>query len=311
MILSKSRLYRVSELCKLFGRTKQAYYQHQDTILKKLAEESFVVEYVKSVRKSDGGIGGLKLWQMCHSEFGEREAIGRDRFEAIIAKNGLNVRKRTYTPRTTDSTHGLPTYPNLVKSYIPFAPNKLWVSDITYQKIWDDTEKETYHFCYISLVTDYYTKQIVGYAVGQTLAASYSIEALNMALESSNERSAGLIHHSDRGVQYASYEYIKLLKDSDITISMTESGDPKDNAVAERVNNTLKNELFKGMTFYTIEQVRKAMKTAVDFYNHRRPHMSLDMMTPAEAAKKTGEITKKWTSHRENHIKALKLEEKR
>ena len=115
-----------------------------------------------------------------------------------------------------------------------------------------------------------------------------------------------LIHHSDRGVQYASYAYTGRLKDCQIRISMTESGNPKDNAVAERVNNTIKNELLKGMVFYRIREVKAAVKVAVEFYNHERPHWSLDGMTPSEAAEGEGELKKRWISYRERAIKRLK-----
>ena len=119
----------------------------------------------------------------------------------------------------------------------------------------------------------------------------------------SKEELHNLIHHSDRGVQYASYAYTDRLKQAGVRISMTECGNPKDNAVAERVNNTIKNELFKGMKFHTIEQVRQALKVAVDFYNNERPHWSLDGMTPVQAGRMKGEIQKKWTSFREIAIK--------
>lgn len=260
-----------------------------------------MIEYVKDVRRYDPGIGGRKLWQMYRSEFGRENALGRDRFESIVRNNGLCIRYGTRKPRTTDSRHAYPVYPDLVKNLIPDAPDTVWVSDITYQKIWDG--EETYHFCYISLITDYYTKEIIGYAVGASLSACYPIAALRMALRRLTGTSGLPIHHSDRGVQYASYEYVSLLKQFGLAISMTERGDPKENAVAERVNNTLKNELFKSMEFRTIEQVKKALEKAVDFYNNRRPHMSLDMMTPAKAAMQKGEIKKCWTSYRENHLR--------
>ena len=113
-----------------------------------------------------------------------------------------------------------------------------------------------------------------------------------------------LIHHSDRGCQYASSEYVRLLQEHDIRISMTETGDPKDNAQAERINNTMKNELLKGMRFTNIEEVEAAVARAVDFYNNERPHMSINMKTPAEAALCEGEIPKLWVSYRENAIRA-------
>ena len=161
-------------------------------------------------------------------------------------------------------------------------------------------------FCYLSVVTDYYTKEIVGWCVGETLEARFAIEALEMALQRLGGKPAeNLIHHSDRGVQYASYAYTDILKKNNIRISMTECGDPKDNAVAERVNGIIKNELLMDMRFFSIEEVRKALKAAIDFYNNERPHMSLDWMTPAQAALCSGELRKKWVSYREKAIKSL------
>ncbi len=284
----------------------QAYYKHGNTDLRKLAEESFCVEFIKRVRQKDHGIGGGKLWKMYKREFGEEHSVGYNRFYDIIEKYSLKVRKKKRRVKTTDSGHGLPTYPNLVKELIPLRPNQLWVSDITYMVIYLNAQTGEYDFCYLSLVTDCYTKEIIGWCVGETLETKFAIEALNMALSRLNGNPAeGLIHHSDRGVQYASYDYTKLLKKHNIKISMTECGDPKDNAVAERVNGIIKNELLMGTSFFSIEEVRKALKVAIDFYNNERPHMSLDWKTPAEAALCTGELKKKWKSYRELAIKSL------
>ena len=284
----------------------QAYYKHGNTDLRKLAEESFCVEFIKRVRQKDHGIGGGKLWKMYKREFGEEHSVGYNRFYDIIEKYNLKVRKKKRRVKTTDSGHGLPTYPNLVKEFIPLRPNQLWVSDITYMVIYLNAHTGEYDFCYLSLVTDCYTKEIIGWCVGETLETKFAIEALNMALSRLNGNPAeGLIHHSDRGVQYASYDYTKLLKKHNIKISMTECGDPKDNAVAERVNGIIKNELLMGTSFFSIEEVRKALKVAIDFYNNERPHMSLDWKTPAEAALCTGELKKKWKSYRELAIKSL------
>lgn len=284
----------------------QAYYKHGNTDLRKLADESFCVEFIKRVRQKDHGIGGGKLWKMYKREFGEEHSVGYNRFYDIIEKYNLKVRKKKRRVKTTDSGHGLPTYPNLVKELIPLRPNQLWVSDITYMVIYLNAQTGEYDFCYLSLVTDYYTKEIIGWCVGETLEAKFAIEALNMALSRLNGNPAeDLIHHSDRGVQYASYDYTKLLKKHNIKISMTECGDPKDNAVAERVNGIIKNELLMGTSFFSIEEVRKALTVAIDFYNNERPHMSLDWKTPAEAALCTGELKKKWKSYREFAIKSL------
>lgn len=244
------------------------------------------------------------MWQMYNRRFGTAWHVGFNRFYAIMERHGLKLRRRKRRAVTTDSRHGLPVYPNLVKALIPDAPCQLIVSDITYIVCWTDPLTGEYTFCYLSLITDYYTKEIVGYSVGETLDSRYPLEALEMALRHYGDRDlSGLIHHSDRGVQYASYEYTRRLKERQIRISMTESGNPKDNAVAERVNNTVKNELLGGMTFLNITQVREAVKEAVDFYNNERPHWSLDGMTPAEASRCKGELKKKWTSFRERAIK--------
>ena len=284
----------------------QAYYKHGNTDLRKLADEAFCVEFIRRVRQKDRGIGGGKLWKMYRKEFGDEHSVGYNRFYDIIEKYSLKVRKKRRRARTTDSDHDLPLYPNLVKELIPLHPNQLWVSDITYMVIYLNAETGEYDFCYLSLVTDYYTKEIIGWCVGETLEAKFAMKALTMALSRLNGNPAeDLIHHSDRGVQYASYDYTKLLKEHHIKISMTECGDPKENAVAERVNGIIKNELLMGMAFFSIEEVRKALEVAIDFYNNERPHMSLDWKTPAQAALCTGELEKRWKSYRENAIKSL------
>ena len=294
--------YRVSVLCGLLGVSKQAYYKHsEDAVLLKAAQESFALEYVRSVRERDPGIGGVKLWVMYVKAFASGHPMGRDRFREMIDRHGLKIRRRIRAPRTTDSCHGLPTYPNLIKSFIPSAPNQLWVSDITY--IMMTLEGGGHAFCYLSMVLDAYTEEIIGWSVGPTLETAYPLEALAMALRRIDGLQVALIHHSDRGCQYASREYVGRLRDRGISISMTEGGDPKDNAQAERVNSTVKNELLKGMVFRDIRDVRRAVSRAVDFYNNERPHMSLDMMTPAEASSRTGEIAKRWMSHRQAAIK--------
>jgi transposase InsO family protein len=262
-----------------------------------------VLQYIHGIRAKDPGIGGMKLWYMYRKAFGGNMPVGRDRFEDIVDKYGLKVRARVRKPKTTDSTHGLPVYPNIIRDFIPDAPNRLWVSDITYITIW--LNEYTYLFCYLSMILDAYTEEIVGWSVGPTLATTYPIESLTKALKRiEGQENIHLIHHSDRGCQYASNEYVSILKRYGIRISMTESGDPKDNAQAERINSTMKNELLKGAVFHNIEEVKKAVAVAVDFYNQERPHMSIDMMTPVEAAGCSGEIARRWTSYRLIAIKS-------
>ena len=283
--------------------SKQAYYQRDENVaLRRAAQRAFALQFIRDIREKDPGIGGVKLWYMYQRDFQGNDLIGRDQFVDIINDYGLKVRLKVRKPRTTDSTHGLPTFPNIIKDYIPKAPKQLWVSDITYITIWLD--EYTYIFCYLSLILDAYTEEIVGWSVGPTLDTTYPMEALRMALKRIEGKVVNLIHHSDRGCQYASREYVNALREHGIRISMTESGDPKDNAQAERINNTMKNELLKGMRFTNVEEVRKAVSLAVDFYNNERPHMSIDMKTPAEAALCEGEINKLWVSYRENAIRA-------
>lgn len=290
-------------MCRAFDVSKQAYYQWDDEReLRCSALEVFALEFILNVRLKDPGIGGRKLWHMYQLEFPAGDRLGRDRFESVIAANGLKVRKKPRRTRTTNSSHSFPLYPNLVREFIPCGINQLWVSDITYIPIW--TSDGQHSFCYLSLVMDAYSREIVGWSVGSTLDSVYPVMALKMAMERLDGTSAaGLIHHSDRGVQYACREYTGLLKDKSIRISMTENGDPKENAQAERINATIKNEQLKDVRLYSLAQTEEAVEAAVDFYNNQRPHMSLDMMTPAQAAKCHGEINKKWHSYREAAIK--------
>ena len=282
--------------------TKQAYYQYdEDAALAKGAREDFALQYIREVRRIDPGMGCTKIWHMYKTEFCCDSPIGRDRFCRIMDEYGLKVRKRMRRPRTTDSMHGLPTYPNLIKDFIPISANSLWVSDITYIVVMDGNGR--YHFVYLSLVLDAYSEEIVGWSVGPTLDSEYPMAALKMALKRLDVREVSLIHHSDRGCQYASRVYTDTLRRHGIRISMTETGDPKDNAQAERINNTIKNELLKGKIFNSIDEVIAAVAVAVDFYNNRRPHMSIGMMTPSEASELSGVRDMRWKSRRLMAIK--------
>ena len=276
-------------MCRAFDVSKQAYYKWDEANeIKRCALEQFAIEFILKVRLEDPGIGGRKLWHMYRLEFPDGDRLGRDRFEALIAVSGLKVRKRVRHTRTTDSSHSFPLYPNMVREFIPEHINQLWVSDITYIPLFAGDEQ--HRFCYLSLITDAYSCEIVGWSVGLTLDALHPRMALDMALKRLDGPVAeGLIHHSDRGIQYACKTYTGMLSDRNIQISMTENG--------------IKNELFKDIRFHSLAQVRESMEAAVDFYNNRRPHMSLDMMTPAQAAKCHGEIGKRWHSYREAAIK--------
>lgn len=233
----------MAELCGLFGKSKQAYYKHDtDVEMRKLTMEDLAVRYIEEVRSNDHGIGGLKIWIMYVREFGAASAIGRDRFCEIFDRYGYKLRRCRRTPRTTDSTHGNPTYPNLIKSLIPTRMGEVIVSDITYIPLIDSITGER-TFCYASMVLDSYTKIMLGYSVGPTLETTYPLEALYMTIDvlaAHNVDLSSVIHHSDRGTQYTSADYIETLHQYKIRVSMTKSGNPKDNPEAERINNTLK-----------------------------------------------------------------------
>lgn len=301
--------YTMEELCGLFGKSKQAYYKHDwDSDLRRLSQEEFARQFMQDVRRRDPGIGGVKIWIMYCKEFGESERIGRDRFLDIFERLGYKLRRRRHKPRTTDSSHNNPLYPNLIKNIIPMRLGEIIVSDITYYPIFikeAPQDSETRVFAYINLLMDSRTKIIIGRSVALTLEAKYTKEALAQGIETLEGMGvdlSGTIHHSDRGVQYTSFGYIEILKSRKIKISMTESGNPKDNAEAERINNTIKNELLKDREFHSLEELAEALDKAIDFYNNERPHASLGMLTPVAATGVCGRFKRYWRSYREEAI---------
>lgn len=302
----RSETFTVAELCGLFGKSKQAYYKHDcDIDLRRMSLEEFAVQFIREVKAKDPGIGGMKVWAMYCRMFPDRDRIGRDRFCDIFDRYGFKIRRRRRA-RTTDSRHNNPTYPNIVKEVISIRLGEIIVGDITYIPL--ESNDGQRRFCYVSLLMDSYSKMILGSSVGMTLEAKYPMEALSKATKLLVAHGVDLsrtIHHSDRGVQYTCSDYVTELRKNKVMISMTESGNPKDNAEAERINNTLKNELFKDMVFTNIDQVREALRRAVMFYNHERPHLSLEMRTPVEAASETGRFKRQWISYRERAIDAM------
>ena len=195
-------------------------------------------------------------------------------------------RRRRY--KTTDSRHHYRKYPNLIADVVPSRPNEIWVSDITYV----ETDEGV---CYLSLITDTYSHKIVGWAVGPTLETVYPLNALKMALATIDDVTASrLIHHSDRGCQYCSNEYVSELKKRHVNISMTQSGDPLENAIAERANGILKDEWLYKMRITTRDECRSILDRIIDFYNTQRPHMSIGMQPPEAVHMQTGEQRRCW-----------------
>jgi putative transposase len=266
----------VAKLCGWFGVTRQAYYKNNWDSITTTIEEELILQQVKAIRKNHRVMGGRKLYDLLRPFIAEHQIkIGRDALFKILSANGLLVRKRKSRIRTTNSYHWLKRHPNIIKGFVPTAPNQLWVSDITYWKI------KTDQHLYISFITDAYSHQIVGYHVAETLETIESIQALNMALSTlKNTTGLNLIHHSDRGLQYCSNAYVALLKKRNIQISMTESGDPLDNAIAERINGIIKEEYLLNHVVKNLKQAKQLLKSVINLYNNERPHMSIGNLTP-------------------------------
>ena len=286
----------LAKLCGWFGLTRQAYYQNNWNGISTTIEEELIIQQVKNIRKSHRRIGTRKLYEMIQPFLLEHHVkIGRDSLFDLLSANHLLIRKRKRRIQTTNSYHWLRKYPNLIRAFVPTTPNQLWVSDITYWKI------NTGEHLYISFITDAYSHRIVGYHVAETLEAIESIHALKMALFAFKgaESHFQLIHHSDRGIQYCSKDYVKLLQDYHIQISMTENGDPLENAIAERINGIIKDEYLETYEVNNIKEAIQLLNAVVVLYNSERPHMSIGNLTPdyIHHSKTTIKTEKLWKNY--------------
>lgn len=245
-------------------------------------------------------MGGRKLYLKLEPFMQEHGIkIGRDGLFTLLAANHLLIRNYKRKIRTTLSYHRFKKYPNLIKGFTPTEPNQLWVSDITY---WQREDKNYY----ITLITDAYSHKIVGYHVDESLETMGSIQALRMALLCLKGPTChpGLVHHSDRGVQYCSSEYVKLLEKDKVKISMTTSGDPLENAVAERINGIVKNEYLFDYQVGSLQEAKQALQKVVSLYNNHRPHMSIGNHSPAQVhdAVTSFEIRKLWKNYYQENL---------
>jgi len=284
----------LARLCGWFGVTRQAYYQNGWKGAEISIEQDIILKEVLKIRKNHRRMGTRKLHEKLHLFMLEHQIkMGRDALFDLLSSNYLLVRKRKRRIQTTQSFHWLRKYPNLIREFIPTGPNQLWVSDITYWKIIGG-------HVYISFITDAYSHKVVGYHVAETLEAVESIQALKMALSGLFMEPYGhfqLIHHSDRGVQYCSFEYVKLLKDYNIQISMTENGDPLENALAERLNGILKDEYLIDRMVNSVEEARKVLARAVSLYNEDRPHMSIGNQYPSQVHEQKIQTERLWKNY--------------
>lgn len=271
----------------MFGLSRQAYYKHKSDRIKRKEELVIVRELVVRIRCKMPRIGTRKLYFLIKDELELLNIkIGRDvLFNFLRAEHLLIKPKRSYI-KTTNSKHWMKKYPNLVKDIELTKPEQLWVSDITYIKT--DKGHE-----YLSLITDAYSKKIMGYELLDSLSTAGPLKALEMALKN-RKYTHDLIHHSDRGLQYCSAHYIEKLKKNDIKVSMTENGDPYENAIAERINGILKYEFLIIEGFSNHLQAVDVIKESIGIYNEERPHLSCEMLTPNQAHKQQNVRLKKW-----------------
>ena len=279
----------LARLCSLFDVTRQAFYEAQHYESKTSIAHMIILTLVKELRNDIPMLGTRKLLFMLIPELKKHGIkLGRDQLFNLLGFHGLLMRRRKRMIKTTDSHHWLKKYPNLIKEMILSAGDQLWVSDITYIRTLQG-------FNYLSLITDAYSRKIMGYSLYETLAATGPTEALMMAIEKRQETSSFiLIHHSDRGVQYCSSEYVEILVKEKIAISMTQSGSPYENALAERVNGTIKNDFFPRKVYQNHREAKKAISKIIQVYNEKRPHASIDYLTPQQAHLKQGTLNKRW-----------------
>jgi len=263
----------MEQTCQCFDLHRDAYYKTKNRQVKRKAAEKQVLGLVNQERTIQPRVGTRKLYKALRKTF-ELSGIkvGRDSLFAILREQDMLVKRKKATCRTTDSYHRFHKYKNLVKDMDVSAPNQVWVSDITYIRTVSG-------FCYLALITDMYSRKIVGYDISDSLELAGCLRALKRALQTARP-AAGLVHHSDRGIQYCSNQYTDELKKRGIYISMTEENHCYENAIAERVNGILKNEFYLDQCFFNTLNASNASKNAIDIYNNKRLHLSLDYQTP-------------------------------
>ncbi|MFQ6602986.1 IS3 family transposase [Flavobacterium sp. C3NV] len=284
----------LGKFCQLLGITRQANYQHFWHQEQLAFEDELIVLEVLKIRKNHRHMGGRKLYELLQPFLLKHQIkMGRDRLFDVLSANYLLVRRKKKPTITTDSFHRFKKYPNLIRDFVPTCSNQLWVSDITYWRIKDS-------FTYISFVTDAYSRKIVGYHLGDSLQTSETIQALEMAISNlpdEHKNEIQLIHHSDRGTQYCSIEYIKLLDYNNLSISMTENGDPLENAIAERVNGIIKEEYLDDYQIEDIQEAKELLDAVIKLYNNERPHMSIGNLTPNQVHQYNLKTEKLWKNY--------------
>jgi transposase InsO family protein len=280
----------IAELCLLLGYSRQSYYKKVREIEAEGLGVDLIIAEVEHMRLLQPRLGTRKLQLMLQSFMQSHNlTLGRDKLFDLLRQSGLLIkRRRGKRPQTTFSYHWFKKHPNLIQDFVPSMAGQLWVSDITYICIGE-------HFSYLSLITDAYSRKIVGFYLSKTLSADGCVKALKMALKQNPERD-DLIHHSDRGGQYCCADYVDILQTEKVRISMTQTGNPRHNAIAERVNGILKMELLQAC-YDNFKEASDSISTAITIYNTRRIHSSIDMLTPEQAHSLTGKLDRRWNNY--------------
>jgi transposase InsO family protein len=239
-------------------------------------KQQAVKQLVDRERKLLPRLGTRKIHYLIKSDLQQQGLkFGRDKLFVLMQYYGLQIKPRRRYVQTTMSKHWLRKWPNIIKEKQVKQPDEVWVSDITYLK----TQQGN---CYLNMITDKYSRKIVGYAVADNMETESMIAALKMATAQRINPTIQTIHHSDRGLQYCSKEYELLTGKNGISLSMTENGDPYENALAERMNRTIKEEFGMDKILKSKEQVKKLVAESIFLYNQKRPHLALKMKTPEQ-----------------------------
>lgn len=273
-----SKGFSVSQACDAMKISRQAYYKYMKYMEKHLFAQEVVIQRVHEIRYKHSKIGGKKLYFLLGDEIAKLPiSLGRDKFFDLLRDNNLLISRKKVSQKTTNSAHNYAIHPNLAKDFTPLKRDSLWVCDITYIRL-------NQSFMYLSLITDAFSRMIIGFDISHSLAIDGCIRAAKMSIKQSISTD-NLIHHSDRGVQYCSHDYVSLLRKSKIAISMTRGGNPYENAMAERVNGILKYEYALVENFVSEDNLVKTVNQAVHLYNFERPHTALKNLTPAQVHK--------------------------
>lgn len=283
----------VGPLCRLFGKSRQAFYNRNWDLSEQEQTEIMVVELIRQVRRELPGLGGHKMYKCIYQPLRSNNLkVGRDKMFAIMRKYHLLIDRKRRSPKTTQSHYWFRRYPNLIKAFVPSESEQLWVADITYVCI-------GYDFNYLSLITDAHSRKIMGYCLHPYLTNEGTLKALKMAF-SERAKATTVIHHSDRGVQYCSFDYVDMLRKNSCSISMTENGEAYENPIAERVNGILKTEFNLSQVFKSRTDALLTVQRSINAYNNLRPHMSCDYLTPNQAHLTTQPLVKHWKNRRKN-----------